>query len=275
MKLAVAASVGVLGALLASACGGAPGPDGSADATESSGSVGSTGGRTDDESRPEHLIFWSTLDEPGAIYKAEVGSALGAEFFTDPTHHFVPTFNKLGLLLNSSNEWIRFPQAANGVVNLHLDRGTLDLWVRPVFHVNDGNPRSLWGTGDFSGGGIRARKAGTDGDNAIEITVTDASGNLAAATTVAGPHVPMSLLVWVKIRIAWDFTVAAAEPNIWIWFDGEEPAYSQRSTGPVDMPGPADHRRFYLGAWSEMDPDSGPATLDEPRVFDRALPPDL
>jgi hypothetical protein len=132
-------------------------------------------------------------------------------------------------------------------VHWGLERGTLELWLRPLWDAEDGTEHTLF-YGMAYGHRMQSalRKRGADGRNALEFVILDSGGT---RRTVSGPA-PLRAGTWTHIAATWDFPTA----HLQLYADGRLIG----SAGPGKTPWPSSLQHTVEG----MAPGPGTSETD-------------
>ena len=243
--------------------GGGSGGGGTGGASGGAGGSGGTGGGgfACGPKASATALLYTTLDDAGSITSPASGSGMGASHSTTPTDDFLGGACGSAIQLDETNEYVRFRQA----MNFDYAQGTIDFYYQPSYASTDGNNHPLFGTSDFSNGGIRIRKAAANNNNNLQVIIVDASAGI-HETQVAPADTPFSPGTWVRVTISWDS--AAAGQAVRIYFDGVEATYVSTVNGGFPMPSARGDEFVYIGAFDDR-MNQGPSSglIDDFKIY--------
>ncbi len=159
------------------------------------------------EEGPSRVLLHTTLDDAGAIANPVAGiggtsTLLPADFVAGHTGNGA-LFVRDGQDCNASDyQLVTFPVVSDGIQNIELDRGEIELWYRPDYDA------------DAPGGDSTLVRVGVDGYNPPSLAVEMYGGRFGLSVTegdwtshsaLAGYAAPLwTAGQWVHIRAVWD-----------------------------------------------------------------------
>lgn len=221
-------------------------------------------------------LLYTTLDDAAAVSRPVFGSGVGATVVSVPSNSFIPAMFAGGVQLDANGERVSYPQVANGVKNIELDRGTMDFWFRPNFASDDNVKYTIAGTGNWTSikpkGSFHFGKHNLSNYNKLFLIFFDANGvRYEHNVTTADYH--WNAGSWQHVTITWNFRNRREAQNMHLYLNGRElPLSHQVSRGPQLLPPEQPGQDIYIGSRGQGNINAD-GTYDEFRIYDTVVPP--
>lgn len=233
----------------------------------SAGAGGSSGVLCGPQSGTTPVIY-TTLDDAASVLSPAVGDGTGASLI--PNDGFVAGLCGQALRIDDTGELVSYAQVVGNSPQFDYDLGAIDFWYQPGFDHTDGLNHHLFGTEDFSTGGIRIRKAAANNGNNFQVIFFNGAGGL-FETQVAPSDYRLSPGQWVRITVSWN--TQRSGNAVRIFFDAQEATYATTAKGPFSMPPASSNDSMFLGAWHGGDPEVADGLLDDFKLYTSELTP--
>lgn len=200
-------------------------------------------------------IFHTTFDSVHAVINPTRGFGSG-EMKAGMEGNFEQTAEG-GALDFRRNDWVRYPQADfRGNANINLQRGVIDMWVRPR---EDNQLQHLLRVSVTSRVELRI-DLGLD----LEAELYDTLMNRSVSQVTAFPGIDGGR--WVRLTLSYDIGALGERP--WaIWFVNGYSEATLRMQNPVSAEGPSPNRHIYLGAFHEFDNEGTNGLIGDVRIY--------